>query len=370
MTDPICRWGILSTANISRKNWKAIRLSGNSVVGGVSSRSSDRAAEFIGQCQAEVPFDDVPRPFAGHQALLDSDQIDAVYIPLPTGVRKDWVIAAARAKKHVLVEKPVATCTADAEEMRRVCQEEGVLLMDGVMFDHGKRIRAVCDQVRGGDIGRLRRIQTHFSFASDETFRSSNIRTDAELEPYGCVGDLGWYCVRFVLWINEFRMPQSVSGRVLTSLTQPGAEQSVPGEFVGELVFEGGVTAGFYCSFLTEHHQTALISGDQGYLSLNDFVLPFYDSKTNWTLNRHELEIDNCRWNFRPRTQRRAADEYHSGEANAQEAQMIRTFAERIFAGQVDDHFFQRSIKTQRVLEACLESAADGGRFVALGESK
>ncbi len=364
MTTSPCRWGILSSANIARKNWKAIRLSGNGVVVGVSSRSAERARQFIDECQAEVPFPDPIEAFESHQALLASDQIDAVYVPLPTGLRKEWVIRAAEANKHVLIEKPVAVSAADAEEMLDACNRAGVQFMDGVMFDHSKRIRAVSDQVASGQLGTLRRVQTHFSFSGDAEFQAGNIRTDAGLEPHGCLGDLGWYCIRFILWVNGFRDPVQVSGRTVTELSRTGSRDGVPGQFAGELIFADGVTAGFFCSFLSANQQTATVSGDLAYLSLDDFVLPLYDSQTDWQVHRHELEIDNCRWNFRRRTDRHRCDEYHSGEANAPEVEMVRTFAARVLSGTPDRRLGERAVQTQRILEACRQSDDAGGKFI------
>ncbi len=367
MTTSLCRWGILSSANIARKNWKAIRLSGNGVVAGVSSRSTERAQRFIDECQAEVPFPNSIQAFGSHRELLASDQIDAVYVPLPTGLRKEWVIRAAEANKHVLIEKPVAVTADDAQEMLNACNRAGVQLMDGVMFDHSQRIQAVSDHVASGQLGTLRRVQTHFSFSGDAEFQADNIRTDVRLEPHGCLGDLGWYCIRFILWVNGFRDPVRVSGRTVTRLSRPGGDDWVPGQFAGELVFEDGATAGFFCSFLSANQQTATVSGDSAYLSVDDFVLPLYDSQTGWQVHRHELEIDNCRWNFRRRTDSHRCDEYHSGEANAPEVQMVRTFAEKVLATAPDASLAERAVQTQRVLDACRRSDDAGGGFIDFG---
>lgn len=364
MSEVQCRWGILSSANIARKNWKAIRLSGNGVVHGVSSRSAERAKQFIDDCQAEIAFEELPKAYDSHQALLDCDQIDAVYVPMPTGLRKDWVIAAAEAKKHVLIEKPIAVNAADAQEMLDACNANGVQFMDGVMFDHGKRIREISQQVASAQLGQVQRIQAHFSFAGDAEFKSANIRTDTDLEPHGCLGDLGWYCVRFILWASGFQNPCQVSGRTITRLSREGSDQWVPGAFTGELVFDGGLTAGFFCSFLTANQQTATISGDTGYLSVDDYVLPLYDSKTDWQIHRHELEIDNCRWNFRRRSEQHYGDEYHSGESNSQEVEMVRTFARIVNSGNLDPLLATRAVQTQRILDACRLSDSQGGVFV------
>ena len=47
------------------------------------------------------PFPSAPKAYSSYEDLINSDHIDAVYIPIPTGLRKEWVIKAAQAKKHV-----------------------------------------------------------------------------------------------------------------------------------------------------------------------------------------------------------------------------------------------------------------------------
>src|SRR5579863_9653475 len=126
MGHPIIRWGILGTAQIARKNWKAIRHSNNGVVAAVASRELERSRRFIAECQAEVPFAAPPQAVGSYAELLASREIDAVYVPLPTGIRKEWVVRAAEAGKHVVCEKPCAINDADLAEMLAVCQRHQV----------------------------------------------------------------------------------------------------------------------------------------------------------------------------------------------------------------------------------------------------
>ncbi|MDB4338761.1 Gfo/Idh/MocA family oxidoreductase, partial [Rubripirellula sp.] len=197
MSDSVCRWGFLSTAGIGRKNWKGIHLSGNGRVSAVASRSVDKAQAFIDECSAEVIQRGTVAAVGSYEELLSRDDVDAVYIPLPTGIRKQWVVAAARAGKHVLCEKPAAINEEEVQEMVDACSDAGVQFMDGVMFDHSRRLAEICKTIESEKVlGKMRRIATHFSFSGDDSFQESNIRTDAVLEPHGCLGDLGWYCIR------------------------------------------------------------------------------------------------------------------------------------------------------------------------------
>ena len=136
MSEKKCRWGFLSAAWIGIKNWQSVALSGNGEIVAVASRDKAKAQNWIDECQGHVPFATKPEALEGYEALLARDDIDAVYIPLPTGVRKEWVIKAAQAGKHVLAEKPCGIDVAELEEQLAACNEAGVQFMDGVMFMH------------------------------------------------------------------------------------------------------------------------------------------------------------------------------------------------------------------------------------------
>src|SRR3954452_11212289 len=160
----VCRWGILGTANIARKNWKAIRLAGNSTLAAVASRDPAKAQRFIDECQSAVPFAPAPVPNTYDELLRRADVV-AVYIPLPTGVRREWVVKAAEAGKHVLCEKPCGTDAAEVRVMTDACRANRVQFMDGVMFMHSRRLpllRQVLDD--GESVGELRRVTSQFSF--------------------------------------------------------------------------------------------------------------------------------------------------------------------------------------------------------------
>jgi predicted dehydrogenase len=134
MTKSKLRFGILGAANIARKNWKAIQNSGNATVVAVASRDPKRCLGFIDDCQAEAPMETKPVALGSYEDLLASDAVEAVYIPLPTGPRKDWVLRAAACGKHVVCEKPCAATVTDLEEMLAACQRNKVQFMDGVIL--------------------------------------------------------------------------------------------------------------------------------------------------------------------------------------------------------------------------------------------
>jgi predicted dehydrogenase len=364
MSKSICRWGILGAANIARKNWKAIRYAGNATLIAVASRDANRARQFVDDCQREVPYEDVPQSCM-YDELLKRPDIDAVYIPIPTGVRKEWVVRTAEAGKHVLCEKPCASTLADLQVMLDACRSARVQFMDGVMFMHSERLprmREILDD--GRSVGAIRRISSQFSFAAPEEFLRSNIRVSGQLEPLGALGDLGWYNIRLSLWAMRYQLPEAVTGRFLQVIENH--HHPLPLEFSGELLYPEGVTASFYCSFRTELQQWATLSGEHGTLRIDDFVLPYYGCESAFLIEKPVFQVEGTRFHMERHEERLAVREYSDGHPTAQETRMFQTFSERVLKGQIDPFWPEVAYKTQQVLEACLHSAQNHGQPVTL----
>jgi predicted dehydrogenase len=334
----------------------------------VASRDVERSRRFIDDCQSEAPMEAVPKAYGSYEALLADRDVDVVYIPLPTGLRKEWVMRAAAAGKHIVCEKPCATSVAELGEMLDACRRHHVQFMDGVMFMHSRRleaIRAVLNDPAG--FGQMRRITSSFSFLADEGFFRSNIRASSALEPYGCLGDLGWYCIRFALWARHEQLPRRVSGRILSETASAGSPAPVPTEFSGELFFDDGVSCGFYCSFRAHDEQWATVSGTEGCLRVSDFVLPFFGNESAIELTNASFQVSGCDFNMEERRRLISVAEYSNSHPTSQETNLFRNFSSQVQTGKLNEAWPTQAFKTQQVMNACFESARAGSRFVELG---
>ncbi len=350
------RFGILSAAGIARKNWKAIFNSRNCVVTAVASRDVNKSRKFIDDCSRDAAFETRPAALGSYEELIASPNVDAVYIPLPTGLRKEWVLRAAAAGKHVVCEKPCGVNAASLGEMISACRENRAQFMDGVMFMHSRRLARVREMLDdGASVGQIKRITTQFSFLGHEHFFRDNIRANAALEPAGCLGDLGWYNIRFALWALNWRLPREVSGRMLAR-----TDSSVPTDFSAELIFDGGVSAGLYCSFVNFRQQWVNVSGTKGYLQIPDFVNPFYGSELGFEV----VNIGQDGYNVLPDARRVTVVEHGNGHPTAQESNMFRNFANQVLSGKLNEEWPMWALKTQQVLDACFQSAQEGGKPV------
>ncbi len=342
------RFGFLSTANIGRKNWKSIHESGNAVVTAVASREITRSQQFIDKLQAEAPFKDAPEALGSYEALIESPNVDAVYIPLPTGLRKEWVLRAAAAGKHVICEKPCGVNANEVQEMISACKKNRVQFMDGVMFMHNvrmNRLRKVLDD--GKSIGTMKRITSNFSFRMAEDVYSKNIRINSKLEPAGCVGDLGWYNIRFALWAMNWKMPREVRGHILTGMRASKSLAPVPVDFSAELIFDGQTSASFYCSFIAQYQNWVHVSGTEGSLVVPDFVHGSSGHELAFELNQKEELVKCCR----------CRGKHDDSNFYAQQVNMIRNFSNQIRSGKLNEDWPMWALKTQKVVDACLESA-------------
>jgi predicted dehydrogenase len=353
-----CRWGFLSTAGIAKKNWRAVARTKHGRVTAVASRDLASAQRFIDDCQANCAQRVTPKAYASYRALLEDPQIDAVYIPLPTALRKEWIIEAAKHGKHVLAEKPAALTSNDLRQVLETCKQHRVQFMDGVMFMHSARMPLLEDALHGPKgIGAIKRIATHFSFLGDATFRTSNIRSNSKYEPHGALGDLGWYNLRLILWANQWKTPSKITATCLSTFQGTDSPKAVPSQFSAELFFDNGVSASFYCSFETEHQQWAHISGERGSVWIEDFVLPTFGSNVGFDISRPEFISKECDFHMHRRVERISVAEYDSGHAPSQEINMFEAFQQSLQRSEPDERWGKMTLQTQEVLDQVFQAA-------------
>ncbi|MBT8489254.1 MAG: Gfo/Idh/MocA family oxidoreductase [Gemmatimonadetes bacterium] len=259
MQNPI-RWGVLSTANIGRAAVNpAIRASSNGELVAVASRDGARAAAFASD-------HGIPHSYGSYEALLEADDIDAVYIPLPNSMHREWTIRAAEAGKHILCEKPLALTAAECEEMAAAADDAGVKLMEAFMYRFHPRTERVIEMLRGGAIGDLGAIRSAFTF---RLRNPDNIRLDPGLGG-GALMDVGCYCV------NVSRTLAGEEPRAVQA-TARWTDRGVDEALVGVLRFGSGAVAHFDCALTLERSEAYEIAGTDGSLRVESAFLPGTD---------------------------------------------------------------------------------------------
>lgn len=250
------RWGILSTADIARtKVIPGIRKADRCQIVAIASRDHARAREAAAEAG-------IPTAHGSYETLLADPDVDAVYIPLPNHLHAEWAIAAARAGKHILCEKPLAMNAADAERMIAAAEAAGVRLMEAFMYRLHPSWVAVVDVVRSGRIGRLVTVQSWFSYYNDDPTNIRNIRDAGG----GALFDIGCYNVnlsRLLFGAEPTRVEASIARDPATGVDVLTS---------GLLEFAGGGTATFTCTIRAEDDQRVHVYGTEGRVSVG---IPF-----------------------------------------------------------------------------------------------
>ncbi|KAL8523594.1 hypothetical protein ACS0TY_013540 [Phlomoides rotata] len=276
--EPPVRFGILGCAEIARKVSRAMLLSPNSTIVAIGSRSIEKAAAFA----EKNGFPAAAKAYGSYEAVLDDPEVDAVYVPLPTSLHLQWVVLAARKKKHVLVEKPVALNVAELDQILAACESSGVQFMDATMWMHHPRtaeMRAfLSDESR---FGRLKAVHSIFSYNNGDDFLKNDIRVKPDLDALGALGDTGWYCIRAILWAVNYQLPKSVTAVKNAEFNEAGVNLTA----AASLHFDHDITATFYCSFLTNLTMEISLLGSNGFLRVHDFVIPFQEDVGPFYMN-------------------------------------------------------------------------------------
>ena len=200
----------------------------------------------------------VPDPW-GHLAagtyddVVEHPDVEAVYIPLPNGMHREWVERAADAGKHVLCEKPIAPTVADARAMAAACDAAGVLLAEAWMTPFDARWRSALDAVRNGELGDVLDVDSSFTFTIGAD-ASDNYRWSAD-QGGGALLDVGIYCLGPIveLWGAD---PDAIDATALWHTTGVDARTEAT------LSWADGREARIRCSFVDAEEQRIEVVGD------------------------------------------------------------------------------------------------------------
>jgi xylose dehydrogenase (NAD/NADP) len=196
--------------------------------------------------------------YRAYAALLEDAAVEAVYVPLPNALHREWVERAAKAGKHVLCEKPLAPTAAEARAMTEACATAGVRLMEAYVTPFHPRTAAVAALVRAGRLGALRFARAAFTGALR---RPDDHRWRPEMGG-GALLDLGVYCLAPLL-AAAGRAPVRVAGAALR------AASGVDAAFAGWLDFGDGFAAHIECGFDAPERQLLELVGTEAALALD-----------------------------------------------------------------------------------------------------
>jgi D-xylose 1-dehydrogenase (NADP+, D-xylono-1,5-lactone-forming) len=279
------RWGVLGWARIARENVvPAIQRSANSEFHAIASRDSAKLAE----CRERFP---AAKPYSSYDELLRDPEVDAVYIPLPNSMHREWTIKAAEHGKHVLCEKPIALNAAECREMIDACAANRVTLMEAFMYRYTHRTRKVLEVLRSGALGEIKFVSSTFRYL---LVNRSSIKIQPELGG-GSLYDVGCYPVNFVGMVadeiaghgpGKSPLPKSVS----VELERVGGVDVI---FSALMKYPSGLIASLNSGFNAQRRLFSEIVGAKGALEIPD---TFFDNAGTLVLttgdDRREIPVE------------------------------------------------------------------------------
>jgi predicted dehydrogenase len=323
------RWGILSTANIGMaKVTPGIMKSAHSEVVAIASRDLGKARSAAGQLG-------IPKAYGSYEELFADPDIDAIYNPLPNHLHVPMTVAAAKAGKHVLCEKPIALNAADAEALRQ-CPPDRIVLEAFMVRFHPQWQRAR-DIIRSGELGEVRAINAVFTYFNADP---ANVRNQADIGGGGIM-DIGCYPITAARFLFEGE-PRRVVSLVERD---PNFRTDRLASVIAD--FGGGRQLSFICSTQTAGHQRVQVLGTKGKLEI---VIPFNappDQHTAITVDLGgSLDGSLARREILP-----AVDQY----TEQAEAFALAVLGEKPLPWGIDD-----AIASMKVIDAVFESEKTG----------
>jgi len=260
------RWGILSTGNIARQFAKGLKESQSGELVAVSSRSLEKAAAFCAEHGG--------KPYGSRDELLADPEIDAVYIATPHHTHAEDTIAAARAGKGILCEKPFTLNSEQAEAAIAAVRDAGVFFMEAFMYRCTPQTHRIREWLEAEVIGEPRLVQATFCFQAKEDW--DNFRNDPAVGGGGLM-DVGCYCVSFCrLAFGE--VPSEAH-----YISKPNSK-GVDWTASGLLRFSENRSAVFQCGVGIHARNDAVIYGERGRIEVESPWKNWENSK----LHRYE----------------------------------------------------------------------------------
>ena len=270
--------------------------------------------------------------------IADNPDIDIVYIVLPVSMHAEYTIRAARAKKHVICEKPMAINAEEAQQMLDACNENGVQLAIGYRLHFEPFNKRVMELGQQQIFGKVKSIEAKNT--SDMTQGSLDVwRLRKDLAGGGPLMDMGIYCVQGVCYTMG-KNPVAVTAK-FGEITNPTYFYDVEESITWQMEFEDGTVAECHSSYAEEEKNLLSAKAEQGWWKLDPSFQ--YEDKKGET---HEGKMD-------------LPNIYEQAMQMDGQAQSFRNNEKSITPGEM-------GIRDMKILMAIYESANNGGKKVDL----
>jgi len=256
------RWGIIGPGNIAHNFADALKESFSGRLQAIASFNNKRREAFGNKYNIENQY-----RFNTYDALLESTDIDAVYISTPHTLHAELSIKAAGKGKHILCEKPAAVNLFEGQKIINAVREAGVFYAEGFMYRCHPQISALLKIIRENKIGKINKIISSFGFDMKKVIPNSRL-FDKNLAG-GAILDVGLYPISFSRLIAGVASGKKYLNPFTIDAEARIGETGVDEISTATLQFDNNITAEVSTSILQNMTNNAIIEGTDGYIELD-----------------------------------------------------------------------------------------------------
>ena len=211
------KWGVIGCGGIAdRRTIPGMMLADNAELVAVMDANGEVAEKVREKYNAKFAFDN-------YEELLAIEEIDAVYIASPVFCHKEQAFAAAKAKKHILLEKPMALTVEESKEIADYCKEQGVKLGVGLMMRFHSYHQAMKKIISEGKLGDVVSMRGQLTCWYPDI--PNNWRQNKALSGGGALMDMGIHCIDLLQYITGLKATE-VTGFAGTQTFSYNADDS------------------------------------------------------------------------------------------------------------------------------------------------
>jgi len=287
------KWGIIGLGNVAYEFAKSFNSTKNAKLTAIASKTPDKLSKFKNE------FDINPNNcFEDYEKLLNSSDIDVVYITLPNTFHFFWTIQAIKNDKRILIEKPAFLNLKQAEIVKQKIEEKKIFFTEGFFYRYLPHIGEIIKIIKENEIGELTSMESSFGvnllkkkklffFEKNKKINPSSRLFNKELAG-GCILDHGCYPSSFSLLVASLIKNIDYKNFKMLDIKKEMGHTGVDIDASAVIQFDGSFSSTIKSSFKTNIGKQSIISGNKGSIIIHD---TWFGSEINKTIGNKTYKL-------------------------------------------------------------------------------
>ena len=257
------KWGIIGPGQIAHRFADGLKEASSGKLIAIASKTQDRRSAFGDKYNIDPTL-----RFENYDEIIQSSEVDAIYISTPHTLHAEWSIKAANQGKHILCEKPGAINYIEGKRVIEAVKSANVFYMEGFMYRCHPQIAKLLSLIKENIIGDVTSIEASFGFDAGKTYPDSRL-FNIHLAG-GSILDVGVYPISFSRLVagivsgKNFLNPYKIEGTIIIGKTK------VDEISYAKLYFNNDIIANVSAAIRKDMDDVAIVKGTRGFISLTN----------------------------------------------------------------------------------------------------